>query len=276
MCWSSTFAQFHAHDTAMIHGLYLSAQGANAQIVRQDVISNNLANASTTGFKRDVAEMRFWEPGDLGRQNIPIHMQGGRENAVGAITLDRTTTIFKDSALENTGNAYDIAIRSKDGEFSDGFFQVRDGNGQSFLTRAGRLNRTPEGLLVSDDTQNPILDSTGGLITVPPGDIRVDEAGTVYSTDEDDVEKPFGKIGLFTAPTDQLRKVGANLFAVDARQITPASNAVVQHKYLEASGVDPTRELVSLIDASRTFEANVNMLRMQDESLGRLLQSFSA
>ena len=94
----------------MIHGLYLSAQGANAQIVRQDVISNNLANASTTGFKRDVAEMRFWEPDDLGRQNIPIRMQGGRENAVGAITLDRTTTIFKDGVLEHTGNPYDLAI----------------------------------------------------------------------------------------------------------------------------------------------------------------------
>lgn len=258
----------------MIHGLYLSAQGANAQIVRQDVISNNLANASTTGFKRDVAEFRFWEPQDLGRGNIPIQMQGGRQNAVGAITLDRTTTIHTDGSLERTNGKLDIAIHAKTPEKpSDGFLRVRGPNDQEFLTRSGRLRRDEGGYLVNDDTGYHVLDPAGARIAVPDGNIEIDTDGTLtLLTDESSTD--VGQIGLFSAPFDQMRKVGANLFEVNG-QINLASNAEVKQGFLEASGVEPTRELVSLIDASRTFEANVNMLRMQDESLGRLIQSFS-
>ena len=258
----------------MIHGLYLSAQGANAQIVRQDVISNNLANASTTGFKRDVAELRSWDPNKLGRDNIPIQMQGGRQNSVGAITLDRTTTIHTDGSLQRTDGQLDIAIHAESPDRpSDGFLRVRGPNNQEFLTRNGRMRRDEGGFLVSDDTGYPVLDPAGNRITVPDGNIEIDRDGTLMLVTEDS-STDVAQIGLFSAPFDQMRKVGANLFEVNG-QITPADNATVKQGFLEASSVEPTRELVSLIDASRTFEANVNMLRMQDESLGRLLQSFS-
>ena len=137
------------------------------------------------------------------------------------------------------------------------------------------MSRNAQGTLVTADSGNAVLDVEGAPINVPSDNFRIGESGEVFVT-EDGEEVSYGTIGLFTAPLERLRKVGANLFDAGVQQIEAAQNAKIVHGHLEVSGVEPTRELVSLIDASRTFEANVNMLRMQDESLGRLLQSFTA
>lgn len=262
----------------MIQGLYLSAQGANAQMVRQDVLANNMANASTVGFKRDTPEFRFYRPQDM-RHGMPARMHGDRQNAAGAITLDRTTTIFNDGSLKQTGREYDVAIQPIDHKkASAGFLHIRDANGQEFLTRNGNLKRDSLGTLRTADGNFEVLNPNGQTavnIPLTVDQFEISSDGRIYSIAPDKTRVEIDRIGVVTAPLDQLKKAGHNRFEVDKQRITGADNAQLVQGALETSGVDPTKELVSLIDASRSFEANVNMLRMQDESLGRLLQSFS-
>lgn len=257
----------------MIHGVYLSAQGANAQVVRQDVISNNLANASTTGFKRDLAEFRFHRPEDL-RRGMPAHMQGDRQKAHGAITVDRTTTIHTDGPVKSTDQPFDIAIQG------DGFLRVRQDDGQEFLTRNGRLRRDETGTLKTEDSNYEVLSASGNPVKVPlsiiDSHVHIGTDGTVAAlTPDRKTARTLDRIGLFTAPPERMVKAGRNLFQVDGQDITVARKTTVEQGFLESSSVEPTRELVSLIEASRTFEANINLIKLQDESLGRLLQTMS-
>lgn len=251
----------------MIHGIYLSSHGANAQSLRQDVIANNLANASTTGFKKDVATFQVFKPEDF-RKNIPIRMDGDRQKEVGAMSVDQISTDHTSGALQRTGQDYDIGLSG------DGFFRVSDGQNE-FLTRNGQLHRSIDGELVTLDTGLQVLDTTGKPIEIPviAAGIDISVDGKVSAVMPDTSRLPLGRIDLVTAPTDQLRKVGDSLFDTKA-DLTPAGrNLQVKQGFLEASGVNPIQEMTAMIETSRAFEANINMIRIQDESLGRLLQT---
>ena len=121
----------------MIQGIYLSTHGANVQSVRQDVIANNLANASTSGFKRDVATFQVFKPEEL-RRNIPVRMDGDRQNEVGALGVDQISTDYTSGSLQKTDQPYDIGFSG------DGFLRVSDGQNE-YLTRNGKLHRNIDG-----------------------------------------------------------------------------------------------------------------------------------
>jgi len=250
----------------MIHGIYLSSHGANAQSLRQDVIANNLANASTTGFKKDVATFQVFKPEEF-RKNIPIRMDGDRQKEVGAMSVDRIATDHTPGALQKTDQPYDIGLSG------DGFLRVSDGQNE-YLTRNGQLHRSGEGQLVTLDTGLNVLDTTGEPIEIPVGTgIEISIDGKVDAVLPDNSRQPLGRIDLVSAPTDQMRKVGDSLFVTDA-ELTPAGrNVQVKQGFVEASGVHPIQEMTAMIETSRAFEANINMIRIQDESLGRLLQT---
>jgi flagellar basal body rod protein FlgG len=251
----------------MIHGIYLSSHGANAQSIRQDVIANNLANASTTGFKRDVATFQVFKPEDI-RKNIPIRMDGNRQNEVGAISVDRISTDHASAALQKTDQPYDIGLSG------DGFLRVSDGQNE-FLTRNGQLHRSIDGQLVTLDQGLRVLDSSGEPIEIPITAVGIDIAtdGKISAVLADNQRVPLARIDLVSAPTDQLRKVGDSLYETQAELEPAGRDLQVKQGFVEASGVNPIQEMTAMIETSRAFETNINMIRIQDESLGRLLRT---
>ena len=251
----------------MIHGIYLSSHGANAQSLRQDVIANNLANASTTGFKRDVATFQVFKPEEF-RKNIPIRMDGDRQKEVGAMSVDRISTDHTTGSLQKTGQDYDIGLSG------EGFLRVSDGQNE-YLTRNGQLHRNIDGELVTLDQGLKVLNTGGQPIEIPviATGIDISTDGSVSAVLGDNQRIPLGQIDLVSAPTDQLRKVGDSLFDTQAELEPAGRNVQVKQGFIEASGVNPIQEMTAMIETSRAFEANINMIRIQDESLGRLLQS---
>ncbi|WP_339734106.1 flagellar hook-basal body protein [uncultured Gimesia sp.] len=253
----------------MIYGMYLSAQGADANSVRLDVLSNNMANANTTSFKRDVPLFRMNPPRDEKQGNLNP-LPGDLENHTGGITLEAITTDFENGSLIPTEGEFDIALKGQ------GFFQV--GNRQeSFLTRNGSLAVDADRRLVTADQGLPILSKDGNPIEIPAEAVRVEIAtdGSVVPFTKDGLSLgPVGELAV-VMPTslDSLVKVGNSLYTTEGR-VDPSKEPVnIQQGFLEASGTNSIEEMMELVTTSRMFESNINMIKLQDDSLGRLLQS---
>jgi flagellar basal-body rod protein FlgF len=243
----------------MPYGVYLSAEGANAQQQRLRVLANNLANADTPGFKRDFAIMmaRHAEAID---QGLAASGDGSMSDVSGGVTLEETATGFGQGHFKHTGFPTDMAIAG------EGFFLI-DRDGQQFLTRGGNFTLTGEGDLITQ-SGDKVLDSSRSPVTLDPAlpwrlldDGVIDQAGSRIA------------IGLFK-PQDlgELRKAGNNLFSTQT-DVTAIDNDLreVRGGYLEMSNVNPTLEMVDLIATSRLFEANVRLIQNQDQALNSLV-----
>lgn len=252
----------------MIYGLYLSAQGADAQQTRLDVIANNLANASTTGFKRDHAVIQEHPPFDV-LYGTGADVPPDQLNHAGGVSVSGTYTNHATGPMVQTKQRLDVALQG------DGFFRVQ-ADGQVGLTRDGQFSRNEQGELVTAAHGWPVLGQGGARILLPPDarDIDISPDGTVWTVDETQQRGSVGKLDLvIPQSTELLQKVGNNLY-VGGGQLAPAGpNLQVKQGYLEGSGTNPVSEMMELIQASREFETNVNMLKLQDDAMGRLLQA---
>lgn len=252
----------------MLYGLYLSASGVVANSHRQDVISNNLANSETTGFKRDLAmfyqrrteaETRGLATGG-GASNR--HTDPLLENIGGGIFASPTLVDAAQGGLEQTGNPLDVAIEGK------GFFTVSDGT-NTRLTRDGHFNLDREGnLILATSRAYRILDDQGQPIRLDPThQTLIGEDGTIQQNGQ-----TVAKIGMFDVPdARQLKKIGGQLLSIaDTKTLTPSA-ATVHSQFLEQSNIDPSIELAALMDSQRQLEANANMIRYQDQMLQKLV-----
>ena len=243
----------------VLYGLYLSAAGAKAQDYRQDVIANNLANVNTTGFKRDLA---------LFRQRLAETEESRRGGQYSVRDLDRlgggvvrgpTATAFTQGPVRKTGVDFDVAL------VGDGFLMVEDESGQ-YLTRDGRLSRDAKGNLTSGGRR--VLDQGGSPITVNP-------AHRLLISSRGDVQQggaTVARLAIVDVPDrSRLRRQGGNVYAMPGGTQPQPATAEVRQGFIEQANVDPVRELVALIEASRGFEANMNMIRHQNTTLGRLV-----
>lgn len=244
----------------MPYGLYLSAEGAEAQSRRMEVISNNLANVNTPGFKRDLAvfEARYAE---ANIQGLDQPGSGSINDIGGGIYVRETATDFTMGPLKNTTIPTDFAVRG------EGFFMI-DKDGEELLTRAGDFQITSEGALVTQQGY-PVLDSTGNPVTISTrkGPWQLTDNGSI---NQDGRLQPLALVK--TESLDQLQKVSENLFR-PLSKTTPieTSDRRVVSGFLEQSGVSATLETMQLIEASRAFEANVALIRHQDEMLNGLV-----
>lgn len=247
----------------MIYGLYLSANGILANSHRQDVIANNLANSETVGFKRDLALFRQ-ERTAARTRGLSIAMRSNPllEPIGGGLNHARQATDLGQGPVESTGRPFDVAVHGK------GYFAVRDGAGQTRLTRDGRFSRNVEGYLTMATTGQQVLDEQLRAISVDGGPIAIGKDGQITQHGQ-----PMGKVGLFDVnDPSSLRKLGRTLMTAPdlERNLLPASGEI-QQGAIENSNADATIELSQLMDAQRQLEANANMIRYQDQTLARLV-----
>ncbi|MBW3542023.1 MAG: flagellar hook-basal body protein [Planctomycetes bacterium] len=248
----------------MLYGLYLSAQGAAAQHARLDVVGNNLANASTGAFKRDLAVLAAHPPAEANRHGPPL--PGELQNVTGGVLFDATATDFSPGALDETGGTWDLALAGP------GFFRVGDGR-QEFLTRDGRLAVNDRGEVVTADGRFNVLAGGGRPLVVPADATNAEVAhdGTVSATLPGGQRVLVGRLDLVEPrPGGPLTKIGHGLYHAPG-PLVAAEGAGVRQGFVEASNVRPVAEMMQMIEATRALETNVNMIRFQDEALGRLL-----
>ena len=247
----------------MNYGLYLSAAALKLGHTRMDVLANNMANVNTTSFKPDTLAIRSRQPAPTER-NLPPHLvMPVLDDVRGGLSDGGSFTDLSPGPLISTGGDLDVAIQGR------GFFAV-EVDGQTRYTRDGRFTRAADGTLVTAAAGLPVLDAAGGRITLPVGPVRIDAEGRVAAGGT------VVQIGLtnFTNP-QALRKEGANTFAADAAAGPIASTATVRQGFIEGSGVEPTRALVNMILAQRTYDAAAKMIQHTDAMLGRAVNDIA-
>ena len=244
----------------MPYGLYVSAEGARAQSQRLGVLANNLANVDTAAFKRDVAlfQARFAEAAERG---LAAPGDGSINDLGGGIEICETKTDFSNGPLKGTGQDLDFAIKG------DGFFVVQK-DGKNLLTRAGNFQLEPSGALVTQDG-DAVLDDGGAPVVIDP-----DNGPWVLSPDGCINQGGDALPLALVRPRSlgDLVKTGENRFKslAPTTPLEPGERQVLQG-FREGSGVRPTLEMMELIETSRAFEANTNMIRHQDQAMGTLV-----
>lgn len=248
----------------MIYGLYLSATGVMTSSYRQDVISNNLANAETVGFKKDLALFRQRLTEAEQRRAAPF--QSGTNpllEPIGGGHLAHPTLVdISQGELEPTGSPLDVAIEGR------GYFAVDD-NGKISLTRNGQFAVDEQGhLILSNADGQKVLDDRRRPIPIAPGgNVWVGKDGTITQNDQ-----AVARLGVFdVADKTQLRKDGGTLLSYSNQELTPVAAPTLHNQSLERANVDPATELAALMDTQRHLEANANMIRYQDQTLAKLV-----
>lgn len=250
----------------MIYGLYQSAAGMMVNEYRQDVIANNIANAETTGFKRQIAALAERARAEQAGVRAGVGDPGLR-GLSGGTWLSRTRTDFSEGALAPTGQATDVALAGP------GFFEVETERGR-YLTRDGRFTTLPSGQLVSATDGARVLGVGGAPLRINPrgGQISISEDGRIQQG-----EISVGELSVVDVENyNALRQTEKGRFVAPDGGATRRSDAAVLQRHLEQSGVEPVRELVSMIESSRAYQLNAQMVSLQDQSLGRLIAAIEA
>jgi flagellar basal-body rod protein FlgG len=254
----------------MIRSLYTAATGMNAQELNVSVISNNLANVNTAGFKRSRPEFQ-----DLLYQNLRLVgtvSESGNQVPTGAqLGLGAKTSaiqkIFLQGDFTQTQNPLDIAIEGR------GFFQVAQSDGTTAYTRSGSFKLDNTGQIVTSDGL-PLEPA----ITIPPDatSISIDPQGSVSATQPGATAPTV--LGTIQTATFQnpagLQAGGSNLFEESDASGAPSvgtpgvdDRGTVQQGFIELSNVSVVEELVNLISAQRAYEVNSRTVQTADELL---------
>lgn len=233
----------------MDYGLYTAFLGMRSRQRTLDALANNIANASTVGFK---AQRLIYS--SIEAQNKDA---GDRQNLLAGVSTTSGTD-FTAGAIQQTGRNLDVAIEG------DAFLQVQTPRGVRY-TRAGNLSLNAEGQLVTKN--GDLVVGNGGAITVPQGEITIGEDGTV-SVGNQVVDQL--KLVRFDNPTAALTQEGAALFiATGAEQPQESKNSRVVQGALESSNVNSLTEMVAMINNSREFESLQKSVSLLMNDLGR-------
>ena len=233
----------------MNSGMYPAVSGNLAAMRRLDVISNNLANVNTPGYKKDKMSFEGLLAGNINPPAIPQSMTADPILQKENIYIDYTS-----GPTSQSGNPLDLAL---DG---DGFFAVTTPEGTAY-TRQGNFRTSAEGTLVTVDGY-PVQGSGGGAISIKGSRVEIDAKGAVMVDGTQagsiaivDFEKPY-----------KLTKTGNALFVPSDPQTVPETGkARIQQGHLEGSNVDSISEMVQLIETNRYFEACSKVIKGFDD-----------
>jgi flagellar basal-body rod protein FlgG len=245
------------------YGIYTSGLGALGQSARVDQIANNLANLNTPAFRADRLSFQerlveALEGGHPNRYyNALVHRNGG------APFIGRTVWDREAGGFEVTGRPLDFALSGR------GFFTVRDPEtGREYYTRAGNFATDSAGRLVTADGRYQVLTEDGRGVALDPAgssDVRLREDGTLFQG-----ELEVGRLGIVDfADPSRIVKRGDTLFQDLGAAPSPVESPSARQGTLERSSVEPISEMVEMIKALRSLEANLQMIRFQDQTLER-------
>lgn len=268
----------------MFRGFYTVASGMLAQQRKTEMLSNNMANANTPGFKADQSAMRSFPNMLLNRidqKTVPTEngLNLPTNNRVGALStgvyMQEAIPKFIQGDLRDTGLKTDLAlvdinipVNPENGQKGSVFFTVEGGDGTPRYTRNGNFTLDGLGYLTTASGQY-VLDDEGNRIQLSSDQFTVDETGLI--TDQNGAKARIG-IG-FTENPLELIKEGDGLYrTADGNQLESAYNAEgiqfkMQQGYVEASNVDTSRTMTDMLTAYRAFEANQKVLQAYDRSM---------
>ncbi len=265
----------------MMRALYTAASGMISQQTNVDVISNNLANVNSTGYKTSSAEFKSLLYQTLQTRStsangdakpVPAQVGSGVRNA-------SITTQFSQGPVNPSSNPFAFAIEG------DGLFGVRNSRGETVYTRNGnfQMGISSDGFMLCTQEGYPVLDSDGMPIEFSSdyntSKISVTSDGTICYTDEDGNTESLGiKIGIYQfTNTSGLESLGSTMYGVtdasgpaveegDNPELKPSK---LDQGYLEASNVQVADEMVNLIVAQRAYEMNSKAIQAADDMLGQ-------
>ena len=247
----------------MIKGLYSAVSAMVMNAARQQVLTHNIANMETPGFKQIFATVSDF----MQNQAVYVKSKGGRNSVDYVGTLGLGSQLgpeyvdFEEGALQSTENPLDFAMQGK------GFFTVKTPDGNHY-TRDGRFLRDADNNLVTVEGFQ-VLDDAGQAIQLPDGEVGVADDGTITVNGEN-VAK-LG-IGVFDNPQTELQHAEGNLFTGPAASTSQDVPRVVQG-YLEGSNANPSQVMTQLVEVARSYEAAQKMVQNQDELLGKTIAS---
>jgi len=239
----------------MIRGLYVAADGMLAQTIKQDVLAGNLANVSTSGYRKDTSAIHGFrsvlsdEAAAIAAE-YPTELEWQEPLFLGVTAR----TDFSSGTLEATGDPCDLALEG------EGFFAVETPTGTAY-TRAGAFSLTQDGDLVT--SQGCAVLGEDGPIQIAGDSFEVASDGRV-TVDGQTVDRL--KVVTFADPS-VLQKAGAGLFTAPADAEASDSEAAVRQGFLEGSNVNAVEQMVAMITGLRAFEANQRAIAAQDETL---------
>lgn len=254
----------------MMRSLWTAASGMVAQQANIDVISNNMANANTTGYKKsrtDFQDLMYQTMRQAGSASgadsqLPTGIQIGS-----GVRQVATQKIYTVSSFQSTGNTLDMAIEG------DGFFQITMPDGTFSYTRDGAFKRDSDGRVTTSEgyplepaitipaTATDISISSGGLVTAKiPGQTAAQELGQLQ------IARFVNPAGLDSMGRNLLKETAASGTAVVTNPGTDGSGTIVQ-SYLEMSNVQVVEEMVNMIVAQRAYEINSKAITTSDTML---------
>lgn len=256
--------------------LQIAATGMSAQQMRVDVVSNNLANMSTTGYnarRADFADLHYQQlarPGSIASEDgtmLPTGVQMGLGVRPAAVSV-----VLAQGTLAATGGDLDVAIEGQ------GYLEITLPSGGSAYTRDGALKRTGDGLIVTSDG-HPV--APGVTIPSDARSVSINANGEVYAYFDGQVEPQLlGQMNLVGFSNEKgLEAIGSNLFLESPASGPPLVGTageeglgVLRQGYLEESSVDAVREVTELIKAQRGYELNAKVITAADQMLSATTQ----
>jgi flagellar basal-body rod protein FlgF len=243
-----------------IDAFYTTMAGLQAVGARMDALSSNLANLQTPGYSavQAVSEAAPYEGGDAPSGADVVALTPGPNTVAGA--------------LSHTGNPMNLGLTG------DAWLEVQTAAGPA-LTRNGSIQITADGIL-ADSNGNPILNVSGTPISLPRlASFSIGSDGTISGVPASQPgaqSQSYGQINLVSTPSTAMTSLGGSLFApADPNALQQSQSGSVSQGYLNASNVDPTSEMVELVDASRSYQLQTELMKTQSGN-GQQLNSFLA
>jgi flagellar basal-body rod protein FlgF len=243
-----------------IDAFYTTMAGLQAVGARMEALSSNLANLQTPGYSAVQAVT----------EAAPYQGSASPSGAdVVALTPGANTTA---GPLSHTGNPMNLGLTG------DAWLEVQTANGPA-LTRNGAVQITSDGIL-ADSNSNPVLDSSGNPISLPQlASLSIGSDGTISgvpASQPGGQSRVYGQINLVATPAAPMTSLGGSLFApADPNALQPSQSGSVSQGYLNGSNVNPTSEMVELVDASRSYQLQTELMKAQSGN-GQQLNSFLA
>ena len=256
----------------MLRGIYTAGMGMQVQEKKMDVISNNLANVNTNGYKKDTAIFNSFNS-ILAKRINDYYVASNPSAEVGNMQLStdigQIHTDYSQGNLINTGNSTDLALSASDNSFFTVEVANESGKTEKY-TRDGAFSLDSTGKLIT--REGYAVMGENGPITLQSPNFQISAKGEVLENGEL-IEKL--KIKTFK-DTSILRKAGENLVTIEGEAEEKPFEGKVLQGFTEGSNVNSVKEMIDMITVVKAYEASQKILKVEDETLGRAVNDISS